>query len=352
MFTTIPSKTSLTVSRKLDTNNMNIKNIGLSTSAFGYTMGATGKNTDRKNPNPWTLEQFIGFAAEQGFGGIEVPLMRFIPDLEPNRVAQIQAQLEEKGMFFLMDAETALDVDQITTLIPLAKKFGSPIIRIKSSTILGCDRKKLGRPWADHVGHCIAVLRELAPKLREEGVRIAVENHQDLDSSDLLQIVDAVGADVVGVNFDIGNAFSTCEDPIVFARRTGPYISNIHLKDYKIFRTDEGFRLVRCPLGEGSVDFRAILPLLTRNSPDAKMVVELGALEARNVASGTADFWKEIQPRDDGERRAFAQLLEREGISVSDDSWKTPWERGAPASAVTSYERSELETSKRHLSSL
>ncbi|MDO8589675.1 MAG: sugar phosphate isomerase/epimerase family protein [bacterium] len=331
---------------------MNIKEIGLSSSAFGYSMGNIGKSTDKKNPKPWILEGFVDFAIGHDFGGIEVPLSRFVPDLEPSRLKELKKKLSDHNLFFIMDSEVALDVEQIRTLIPLAKEFGSPIIRIKSSNILGCDRKKLGKPWNEHVRHVISVLSELTPLLRQNGLRIAIENHQDLDSNDLLQIIEVVGADVVGVNFDIGNAFATCEDPIVFANKLGPHIINIHLKEYKIFKSEEGFRLVRCSIGDGSVDFKKVLPLLARNCPNAKMVIELGALEARNISWLGSDFWEEIKPRNHSELVTFFQLLEHETVRVADGSWQTPWEAGEPVDKIISYEATELETSLKYLLTL
>ena len=312
-------------------------------------MGNTGKNTDRKNPNPWTIEDFVEFAAKHGFGGIEAPLMRFVPDLDPTRLKELKARLSGYNMFFLMDLETALDQNQIKALIPWAKEFGSPIIRTKSSNVLGCDRKSLAKPWPEHVRHCISILKNLSPLLRENGLKIAIENHQDLDSNDLLEIVNSVGSDIVGVNFDIGNAFSTCEDPIVFARKLGSSIINVHLKEYQIFKSENGFRLVRSPIGKGSVDFKNVLSLLAKASPDAKMVIELGALEARNIAWLEESFWREIKPRDPIELITFFQLLESETKRDLLDSWKTLWEQEARADEIIAYETEELEESLKYL---
>ncbi len=331
---------------------MNLKNIGLSTSAFGYAMGNTGKGTDRRNPTPWTLEEFVEFTHAHGLGGVEAPLRRFIPDLDLARIAGLKAMLEERDMFFIMDAEGALDVEEITALMPFANELGSPIIRIKSSAILGCTREKLGKPWSEHVAHCTLALKSLAPALREHGLSIAIENHQDLDSTDLAQIIEAVGADVVGVNFDIGNAFATCEDPLTFAEKLGPKIINVHLKEYQIWKSEDGFRLVRCPVGAGAVDFKTVLPLLAKNAPNAKMVIELGALEARNIAWLAPGFFGQMQLRTGAEVVAFFAQLERYVIRRSNDSWQTPWERGSPGTEVKNYEVAELESSLTYLSTL
>ena len=324
---------------------MNLKKIGLSTSGLAFNMGVTGKGTDRVNSNSWSLEKFIDFAASQGFGGIEAPLMRFVPNLEPSRLEALKTKLREYEMFFVMDAEKVLDIDEITALIPLAKKFDSPIIRIKSSNVLSCDRKKIGKAWKDHVKNCIQTLKQIAPSLMEAGIKISIENHQDLDSSDLAQIIQEVGSDVIGVNFDIGNAFSVCEDALNFAQKLGSSINNIHLKDYKIYKSEEGFRLVRCPLGLGSVNFKDILPFLEKTTPGAKMVIELGALEARNIAWLAPNFWEEIQPRSEEEKLLFSKLLEKEIIKVSDNSWQTPWEKKESKNEISAYEISGLESS-------
>ena len=322
---------------------MNLKNIGLSTSAFGYAMGNTGKNTERRNPDPWTLEQFIEFAAERGFGGIEAPLLRFVPDLDQARLKKIKSMLLERGMFFVIDAEKPLNIDEIENLIPYAKEFNSPVIRIKSSSVLECAREKLGKPWREHVENCVSVLTNLAPDLRKFGIKIAIENHQDLDSNDLLEIVERVGSDIVGVNFDIGNAFSTCEDPRVFTEKLGSSILNVHLKDYKIYKSEDGFRLVRCPLGEGAVDFKTVLPIIEKNSPRANMVVELGALESRSIGFLKPGFWDHIAPRQAEEKKAFEKILEAKALNG--DAWQTPWESGAAAPDIISYEIRQAEES-------
>lgn len=331
---------------------MNIKTIGVSTSAFSYSMGVIGKATGKRNPNPWTIEKFAAFASSKGLGGVEAPPGRFIPGLDESRLKQLSKFIKDNGMFFIVDAELPLNRGEIEKLMPIAKEFGSSVIRIKTSNILSCERQNLGRPWIEHVEHCISALQALAPKLRENNLHIAIENHQDLDSNDLLEIVEKVGADIVGVNFDIGNAFSVCEDPLLFAEKLGSYVVNIHLKDYKLFKSEEGFRLVRCTLGEGGVDFKTVLPVLAKSSPNAKMVIELGALEARNIAINKPDFWQEIAPRASREQEAFREILEKKIIDTPYESWKTPWEKGATQQEIIAYELEELEASLSYLKTI
>ena len=58
----------------------------------------------------------------------------------------------------------------------------------------------------------IKFLKKLEPLARDNGIKIAIENHQDFDSNDFLKITDNFQKDdTIGINFDIGNALAVCE---------------------------------------------------------------------------------------------------------------------------------------------
>ena len=58
--------------------------------------------------------------------------------------------------------------------------------------------------------------------------------------------------------FDTGNTFPVAEAPLDFVRRVAPHVRHVHLKDYRVQFTDEGYRLVRCAIGDGAVPFREL----------------------------------------------------------------------------------------------
>ena len=232
--------------------------IGLSTSSMSFTLGHAGRGSSRVNASPMSIQEFIEFASENEYGGVEIPFQRFYPSLGRDELDNARDELKSRGFYSLVDSDKSCDLPQIRALIPVAIAMRSKIIRIKTSGVLSCNRKQLPYSWSDHVMNIINALKEIATEIRAAGLKIAVENHQDVDSRDLLRIIDEVGDDVVGVNFDIGNAFATFEDPLAFAHRVGSRIINIHLKDYKIFRSNQGYRLARCAIGDGAVDFGSL----------------------------------------------------------------------------------------------
>src|SRR5271166_1429015 len=61
------------------------------------------------------------------------------------------------------------------------------------------------------------------------------------------------------------------------------HVRHVHLKDYRIQFTDEGYRLVRCAIGDGAVPIAAMLDILAAHGRKLTAALEPGALEARHV---------------------------------------------------------------------
>ena len=119
-----------------------------------------------------------------------------------------------------------------------------------------------------------------APEAAKRGAFLAIENHQDFTSDELVAFCEEFGPPV-GICLDLGNAFPVLEAPLDFARRAAPHVRHVHLKDYRVQFTDEGYRLVRCAIGDGAVPVAEILQLLERQHGSVTAVLEPGALEAR-----------------------------------------------------------------------
>jgi hypothetical protein len=165
-------------------------------------------------------------------------------------------------------------------------------------------------------------------------VSIAIENHQDFTSADLMELCVQAG-DAVGITLDTGNAFPVAEAPLEFARAVAPRVRHVHLKDYRVQPTDEGYRLVRCAIGDGAVPFAELVEILGR---DLTASLEPGALQARHIRLFTEDWWRGYPPMD-ARRLAAALRAARVNRLGEDEDHRTPWERGERGEALISYER-------------
>ncbi|UVI32148.1 sugar phosphate isomerase/epimerase family protein [Paenibacillus spongiae] len=126
-------------------------------------------------------------------------------------------------------------------------------------------------PLAQQLDRMGAALHNLCEAAKPYGVRIAVENHADYRGSDLVQMFKQVNHPSLGAQLDTGNAYSVAEDPLTAAMALAPYTISTHIKDMTVRPLTEGewIKVKGCGIGEGDVDFRGIVDILTEHCPEA-----------------------------------------------------------------------------------
>src|SRR5690606_35989402 len=143
--------------------------------------------------------------------GVEIPYALFPkPHLGPG-VDEVAEAARDAGLF-LNVAAGGYTVEQLRGPVETAAHIGARAVRtVIGGSAMGGDRRPLAGKWAAHIGQAadgLARVMEIAEPL---GVRVGVENHQDVSSEDLLYMIDKVGSSHLGITFDIGNALSTVE---------------------------------------------------------------------------------------------------------------------------------------------
>lgn len=101
----------------------------------------------------------------------------------------------------------------------------------------------------------------LLPQLEDAGVDLALETYEQVATTDLVSLVEAVGHDRVGICLDPANVVARLEHPSDVIRRTAPYVTSLHVKDFAFTRSDGwvGFQLAGARMGEGLLDARELL---------------------------------------------------------------------------------------------
>lgn len=299
-------------------------------------------------PPPRDAEGLMAMAAACGLAGVECPLPRNALDAELDRLG---AAARKHGLYLVVAGGQVRNVDG-PALLRAAHRLGAPTVRMTLSDVLEGDRGRLGPGGWEAVCEVAATrLRQWRPLAEDLGVNMALENHQDAGSDDLVRLCEAVGGDRIGVTLDTGNPLAVGEEPLAFAHRVAPYLKNVHLKDYRVYRSPLGYRLVRCALGAGVVDFPALFALFDREAPEATRNIELGATKARHIRLLKPEWWEYFPPRDVRELLPVLQLVERHGEPAGDD-WRTPHERGEPEAICAAYELAQFRESLGYLSQL
>jgi hypothetical protein len=130
-----------------------------------------------------------------------------------------------------------------------------------------------------------------------------------------------------------------------------PVLRNVHLKDYTLHRTPLGYRLVRCALGAGVIDFPALFVLMDRDAPAAHRSIELAATQARHIRLLEDSYWEHFPPRDIRALLPVLRLVECSARPVHEE-WRTPHEREDLHSERCRWELVQLRESVQYLRNL
>jgi sugar phosphate isomerase/epimerase len=121
-----------------------------------------------------------------------------------------------------------------------------------------------------------------AKEVEKRGIKMAVENHIDFNSDEILQILKNVGSSNIGINFDTGNFVRVLDDPVLAMKKLVKYVFATHIKDLRIQKgvpVNEWYFFSCTPVGDGGiVDNQAIGQLLQDNGYEGFMAVEIDFL--------------------------------------------------------------------------
>lgn len=129
-------------------------------------------------------------------------------------------------------------------------------------------------PWPQQLADTADVMRHLVPVLRDLNLKLAVENHAEATTFELVRLVETLGPDVAGINLDTGNLPITLEDPRCALRRAAPYTIAAHLKDGVVVFGEHGLVFNPRPCGEGGLPIAEVLRTLWETVPDLAVSIE------------------------------------------------------------------------------
>jgi sugar phosphate isomerase/epimerase len=318
--------------------------VGLNPYGVAFTVGLQGLGTPRVNPRGIGLTGFIELARQIGVRSIELDWRWLMP--------LSNAQLKDLGDA-LSDLPTICSCwlshqprETLEEPVRCAAGIGARLVRMHLTPVVEGGRASLGSQWLHVLEHARTTLNREARRAADAGLALAIENHQDLGSEELMAIAAEAGPDV-GIVFDTGNPFAVGEEPVAFAQRVAPLLRHVHLKDYRAQWTAEGYRLVRCAVGDGCVPFERIAEALGDVAP-LTASIEIGALDARHIRLLTSSWWEGYPPREARELASALARLRRHLIST-DEEFRTPWELDAPAEDISAYELNQLRGSVSYL---
>ncbi len=237
--------------------------------------------------NAWTFPETmppaeqIATAAQAGFGGIELVLAETGPltfDTPLDVFTMLAAQAESAGVqvtslatgvFWRLNYASAAETDRqramdlTLRMLDRAAAARAGAILVVPAVVGRHDEPRRRIAYADALSRAYEALMSLRFEAEERGVVIGIENVWNrflLSPLEMAELLDRVNSPCVAAYLDIGNVLA-CGYPEDWIELLGRRIARVHAKDYDLRRPGPaGF----CPLGEGSVDWSAVIAALKR----------------------------------------------------------------------------------------
>jgi len=317
---------------------------GLNPYGLAYSLGLQGAGTSRAYLHGEGLDGFLAEAEKIGARTLELD-ETWLERLDDQQLASLRQRLEGGDMVPILAAN--LDTANIERLLRLAVALDAHSICLGLTPVTGGDRAAWGARWYELVARVRARLADWSLRAAEHGLRLLLASGEDFTSHELLNLCNEAGPNV-GIALDTAASFSVGEAPLAFARAVAPRVWHLRLKDCRVQSTSEGYRLVRCVLGEGAVPLAEIAALFSSQSLTA--VLSSAGLDASEVRLFTPGWWRGYAPREAETLAACLLAAQRQGLPPEADH-RTPWERGADAE-LPAYERDQLQRSLASLKAL
>jgi len=234
--------------------------------------------------------QTLEFARAHHFDGVQFLEPGSIDaKLDPQRLGAFRNQAAVMGLYLEVGLPSPNPVRRSRELgrtvepVELARELGP---QAEAAATLGCrharvyvgdrhDRFRTDCPWVAQIQATVEVLRHLTPRLKELGLRIAIETHADLTGDELISMLDQLEPEVAGVTLDTGNLVMRLDDPVELANRLAARVVATHIKDAVLAFTPRGLCWQARPVGSGILPLPDILSPVIRANSAIALSIEL-----------------------------------------------------------------------------
>jgi sugar phosphate isomerase/epimerase len=260
--------------------------------------------------------------ADLGFEGILVrTLDEAFPTLDAGAIAEFSAEARVRGMF--VQAGLGKVNPYMTAELPRVRDLGDGSYLAGMERMIAIcaeqgwteawsatggykpelpapycfDRFRTDVDWADQLAATAGFLERLAPSLREHGVRINLETHEEITTFEIMRLVEQVGDDVLGVCLDPANLPVRGELVVDAVDRVARHVHLTHLRDAVLVETDEGLARFLAPVGQGLIDWTGLLGRVLDAQPELDLVIEgIGGSRAEMLLQVDDPHWRAAHP--------------------------------------------------------
>ncbi len=193
--------------------------------------------------------------------------------LRINDITQVRELLE----YYELEPVVSCSVGYVREGFSAQRAIKMTIRAMKISTLLGAKVLKIVAGAFPHLPKdpqmkvLLRNLREILRYAKSYDIILALENHGDLTTDELLSIIKEISHESLKIAFDTINQLWLNEDPVLALRRLFEYVILVKLRDYIRMNS----RIVDTILGRGDMELEAILKYLLEQGYEGPIFVSI-----------------------------------------------------------------------------
>jgi len=252
---------------------------------------------------------FLDFCHTLGAGGVQISL-----GVKDEAYA---AKLRDRLTVCKMYLEGAVrlprdqaDVERFTAEVRTARECGATVLRtvlLDGRRYEVFDSTEQFRQFTERSRQSLTLAR---PVVEKHDVKLAVENHKDLQAGVQVELIKAINSPNVGVCVDTGNNLALLESPLETVETLAPLAFSTHIKDLGVEEYAGGFLMAEVPLGTGFLDLPQIVATLRKGRPALTFNLEMITRDPLKIPCLTSKYWATLESVS-GRRLAEALALVR-----------------------------------------
>ncbi|HEX5169887.1 MAG TPA: TIM barrel protein [Cyclobacteriaceae bacterium] len=225
-----------------------------------------------------------------GAGGIQV----MVRDWSADFAKKLRDRREKLGLYLEGSIAIPANVDDVSRFereAVNAREAGATILRTVTSAGRRYEAYHSAGEVQEFKNKAMASLQLAEPTLRKYKVKLAIENHKDWRSTELVEALKQLNSEWIGVTLDFGNSISLIEDPMSVIETLAPYALSTHVKDMGVEEYGDGFLLSEVPLGKGTLDLPKAITLCKKHNPAINFSLEMITRDPLEIPCLKPEYW-------------------------------------------------------------
>ncbi|WP_429183273.1 sugar phosphate isomerase/epimerase family protein [Aeromonas rivipollensis] len=215
----------------------------------------------------------LDIAHQQGLHGVKIHILdgesRSLKHMRDDELAVFRCKAVRLGLDINLEISSSAPAE-IDEAVIIAEKIGATSLRFYPR-------------YEGHLSTVLARIRDDLAHIRQQhghrALSFTIEQHEDLKSVELVQLVQESGIDSLSLLFDFGNMINANEQPLEALHIMAPLIAHVHIKDAKIIPEGTGLGHIACASGSGDMPFEELLKQLICLGEEVPQVLAYGLEE-------------------------------------------------------------------------